>query len=271
MNDRQTGKEYRFTNDLMFCHVMTSNPDLAGQLLERILGFEIGHVKVIETQKTLNYAPDSHSVRLDVYMKNSTDIFDVEMQTGRPIDLPRRMRYYQAANTCEDFKAGESYRRLKNCYVIFICEDDPFGKDDVFYRFRMKCDGYEDLPYDDGSCNIVLNYNGNNGTVSEELRNLLNYLKTGDPFDKLTENLHNEVERTNHDENWRRKAMTIEEKIRMTAEDAREEGIRKGEHKKMISSVSSLLSKGIVAGEEEACELLGYDLNEYAEAKKLLH
>ena len=44
-------KIYPFTNDYMFCYVLSSNPDLAKELLELILDIQIDHVEVIEAQK----------------------------------------------------------------------------------------------------------------------------------------------------------------------------------------------------------------------------
>ena len=297
MSDKTTLKKtYAFTNDLMFCHVLSSRPDLAKSFLETILNIKIDSLKVVESQKTLNYSPDVHSIRLDVCLKGSKDVFDVEMQLGKARDIEKRMRYYQSVITAEDLKSGEDYKKLKNCYIIFICEEDPFSKGDVLYRFSMKCENHDDVFYDDGAHNVVFCYNGFNKRISEELKNLQSYLKTGEVFDNLTNELHNEVEKTNRNEVFRRKTMTIEEKLRMVAEDAREEGvqiglekgkqegikegiqkgikegkqegIQEGEYRTILSNIQSLISTGVAENEEEACKFLRIDPQVYLTAKE---
>ena len=267
---------YPFTNDLMFCYVLSNNPDLAKELIEIILGIKVDHVEVIVPQKILNYSIDSRSVRFDVYMKNDTEIFDVEMQSSSVKDLPKRMRYYQAAITCDDLNRGEDYNDLKNSYVIFICKKDPFHVGRAVYRFRMKEDDDVVTDYDDGTYDVVINCEGNDTTLSEELRNLLSFLKDGKPVDNFTHRIQNEVEQFNQDPSFRRTAMTLYEKIRDASRQSKEEGlqegleigIQKGDYDRLLSTVDHLLSNGSFASEEEACIFLGYDFNEYQIAKK---
>lgn len=248
-------KIYPFTNDYMFCYVLSSNPDLAKELLELILDIQIDHVEVIEAQKVLNYNNDSHSIRLDVYLKNDTDIFDVEMQAFHSRDLERRMRYYQSANACEDLNRGDDYNKLKNCYVIFICDFDPFHKGDAIYRFSMKNEKYDDLNYDDGAYNIVVNIRSKDPNISDELRNLLHYLNEGKAVDNFTLKLQNEVEQINRNPNWRKKAMTIEEKINLVSRISREEGKEEGRIEGISQSRELFIQYLIDHGktEDEAC------------------
>ncbi|MBR4470026.1 MAG: hypothetical protein IKS54_01750 [Erysipelotrichaceae bacterium] len=58
--------------------------------------------------------------------------------------------------------------------------------------------------------------------------------------------------------------MTLYEKLN----DKYREGKQKGDYNRMLSTVDHLLSKGSFSTEEEACEFLGYDFDEYLNAKK---
>ena len=57
--------------------------------------------------------------------------------------------------------------------------------------------------------------------------------------------------------------MTLYEKLN----DKYREGKQKGDYNRMLSTVDHLLSKGSFSSEEEVCEFLGYDFNEYLAAK----
>ena len=190
-------KKYVFTNDYMFCYVLSSKPELAKELIELILGVEIESVDVVEQQKVLNYDISAHSVRLDVYLKNSKEIFDVEMQTSDKHDLPRRMRYYQGANAYDDLKKGNDYNGLKNCYVIFLCSFDPFGKGDAIYRFVTKNDKYEDIEFDDGAYSLIINSRSSEQNIPKELKNFLLYLSSGEVTDEFTSRIQAVVDQVN--------------------------------------------------------------------------
>ena len=271
MNEKKKKKNiYPFTHDIVFCYVLTSHPELAKELLELILGFEIDHVDVVDEQKVLNYTADNKSVRLDVYMKNDSDVFDVEMQSFASNDLERRMRYYQATNACDDLKRGDDYNRLKNCYVIFICTYDPFEEGEAVYRFRMLEEEERTKRYDDGARNIVINATSKDERISPGLRNLLSYLRNGDPVDNLTNRIQNVVEEANQSSKQRSTIMTIEEKMNLISRQSREEGRQEGDDNRVLQSVNNLIANNYVRSEEEACKALNYDFNEYLLAKNRL-
>ncbi|MBR4471238.1 MAG: hypothetical protein IKS54_08030 [Erysipelotrichaceae bacterium] len=66
--------------------------------------------------------------------------------------------------------------------------------------------------------------------------------------------------------------MTLYEKIRDASRQSREEGMQEGmlkeKHSGIVRYVQTLISKGAVSTEVEACKLLDYDFNEYLVAKK---
>ena len=53
-------------------------------------------------------------------------------------------------------KSGEDFGKLKQVYVIFICNYDPFGYDRVLYTIKNRCLEEPEMNYDDGAETIVL-------------------------------------------------------------------------------------------------------------------
>ena len=107
---------------------------------------------------------------------------DVEPdQNNRVKDIsafPKRLRFYHAIIDSRSLKSGEDFGKLKQVYVIFICNYDPFGYDRVKYTIRNMCVEESEMPYDDGAQTTVLYTKGTKGDdISEELRQFLNYME----------------------------------------------------------------------------------------------
>ena len=85
---------------------------------------------------------------------------DVEPdQNNRVKDIsafPKRSRFYHAIIDSRSLKSGEDFGKLKQVYVIFICNYDPFGYDRVLYTIKNRCLEEPEMEYDDGSETIVL-------------------------------------------------------------------------------------------------------------------
>ena len=229
-----------FTNDYMFVYVLSKNPDIAKELVEVILGQEVERVVVIDAQKVLNYSTDAKYVRLDVYLKDGDGTkYDVEMQTSNKNDLARRMRYYQSVIDADDgLIPGENYKQLSDSYVIFICTYDALGKGDARYTFNTRCNEYPEIAYDDGSYKIVLNAQGKSDSISPKLRELLEYVASGNVTGEFTKRIQSKVDDIRNNESWRKWAMTLEQK----QIEARQEGYLEGKQDKAIEVALNLLS-----------------------------
>lgn len=70
--------------------------------------------------------------------------------------FPKRTRFYHAIIDRDSLKAGEDFGKMKNVYVIFLCNYDPFGYDRVKYTIRNMCEEDPEMPYKDGVQTIVL-------------------------------------------------------------------------------------------------------------------
>ena len=187
-------KELDLTNNFLFLKVM-QDPELCRKLLEIILDVEIERIEYSEKEKTLDEKWEAKSVRLDVYLKDGRGtVYDVEMQTTNPGNLPKRSRYYQDMIDLNLLARGEGYEKLNRCFVIFICLDDIFKRGRHIYTFENQCIQDPDIALDDETTKIFLNPHSEMNDVSPELANFLKFLIDGNPVDEFTERLMEAVE-----------------------------------------------------------------------------
>ena len=65
-------------NNFIFYKVMRNNPDVCKELLEILLEMEIDHIE-IRSEETVEIDFGSKGIRLDVYAKNASQAFNMEM------------------------------------------------------------------------------------------------------------------------------------------------------------------------------------------------
>ena len=187
-------KELDLTSNFLFLKVM-QDPELCRKLLEIILDVEIERIEYSEKEKTLDEKLEAKSVRLDVYLRDGRGtVYDVEMQTTNPGNLPKRSRYYQDLIDLNLLAKGESYEELNKSFVIFICLDDVFKGGRHIYTFENRCIQDPDIALSDETTKIFLNPHSEMDDVSQELANFLKFLIDGKPVDEFTERLMKAVE-----------------------------------------------------------------------------
>lgn len=91
-------KPVTIQDDLMFGTVMADS-ECCKPFLETILETKIKKIEYPERQKTVDIAIHSKSIRMDVYIEDEEHtVYDVEMQTGKNRNLPKRTRFYHYPN-----------------------------------------------------------------------------------------------------------------------------------------------------------------------------
>ena len=149
-------EELTFANNFLFCKIMESEPDLCRRILEMLLDMKIEKLKPVQAERTMLETMDSKSVRFDVYAKDEKRIFDIEMQTSTSKNLPKRSRYYQSVIDMDNLSKGENYTRLKDSYVIFLCQNSPFAKLHPVYFFENICRNDGEVKLDDKAYKVSL-------------------------------------------------------------------------------------------------------------------
>ncbi len=178
--------KYRFTDYRVFPIVM-QDETICRQLLELILNKKIGAVHLCEdenpfdeisTEKILTKGPALKAVRLDVFATDEQAWYNVEMLCYVDKDLPKRSRMYQAEIDSDKLKEGQHYSELRDSYIIFICNYDPFGRGKAVYRFRYREDEEKDLYLEDGTYKIYLNTACAEEAIPDGMKNLFRYIRS---------------------------------------------------------------------------------------------
>ena len=204
---------------------------------------ELQDVKV--EQVVLNKS-GKRAIRLDAWAKSVDNRqFNMEMQNDvRQDDLRKRSRFYQGMLDTPILKSGKEtrYRMLPSTVIIFITQEDIFGRDRAKYTFTEQCEEVPDLKLDDGTTKIFFNMESKNGTP--ELISMLSYMKDtrlNNPDilvkDKRIVELNDIVEEVKDSEEWEAVKMNI-------LEIGIEKGMQQGAEKKMLELVEKKLKKG---------------------------
>ena len=137
---------------------------------------ELAEVKV--EQVILNKV-GKRAIRLDAWAKSTDNRqFNMEMQNDtKGDDVRKRSRYYQGLLDSPILKSGKEtrYKNLPSTVIIFITQEDIFGKDLAKYTFTEQCKEIEGLELEDGTIKIFLNMSSKNGTP--ELVSMLQYIR----------------------------------------------------------------------------------------------
>ena len=186
------------------------------------------------------------AIRLDAWAKSVDNRqFNMEMQNDvRQDDLRKRSRFYQGMLDTPILKSGKEtrYRMLPSTVIIFITQEDIFGRDRAKYTFTEQCEEVPDLKLDDGTTKIFFNMESKNG--APELISMLSYMKDTRlnnldilVKDKRIVELNDIVEEVKDSEEWEAVKMNI-------LEIGIEKGMQQGAEKKMLELVEKKLKKG---------------------------
>ena len=213
-----------FTDDFMFCKAM-QNPDLCKGLIEMILADTIGKITYISIQHNLKNYEQAKSVRFDVLVQTENgNLYDVEMQVSNEKNIPKRMRFYQAAIDISFLDKGNFYNDLNDSFIIFICLFDVIGKNRPVYTFENICIEDKNISLQDGTKKVIINSEAFKNTEDKDLKEFLEYLKTGKPNNEFTRRIEEVIQTIKENEQARQ-----EYRLMSTFEmDARYKGFSEG-------------------------------------------
>ena len=253
--------ELTFTDDYMFGHVL-QDPDICKELLERLLHIKIEKVEFPELQKTISTFYETKGIRLDVYVKDSDKIFDIEIQNNSEINLSKRTRYYQSMLDMDHLLKGNDYDNLKESFIIFLCQFDPFNQNLPCYTFVNICKERKSLELQDGTTKVFFNSNAYSKEQDVEISALLEYINTKIPTDDFTSRVNNIVEESKANEKFRNRylAMNLHDR------DIKVLAFKEGEQKKALETAKNLLAKNISV--EVVAECTGLAVEEVAKLLK---
>ncbi|MBO4705405.1 MAG: Rpn family recombination-promoting nuclease/putative transposase [Spirochaetaceae bacterium] len=241
-------EELEFCDDFMFFKVMQDD-EICKELIERLLKIKIDHIKRPELQKEIRPYYHSKGVKLDVYLKDSMNIYDVEMQNVTKEALPKRLRYYQSMVDADALLRGEDYTALNDSHIIFLCTTDPMGRGLPVYTFLETCCEDSDILLNDGTHKYFFNATAAELSEDVEIRAVLDYIMTKNASDMFTEKIARFVDKVKADESAKGEYMIESLAIQDSKREGRKEGIEiglvEGERKKAIEAARNLKENGV--------------------------
>lgn len=242
--------ELTFTDDFMFSKVMQDEYICKG-VIERLLKIRVKSVKHHVSQYSINSSPESHGVRLDVYVEDDNRVFDLEIQTYPQKALEKRMRYYQAAIDIDHLNKGAKYKELPDSYIVFICLEDPFDSKLPVYSVRQIIEEKSDSIYNDGTHKVMFNASAYENVEDNELHDFLKFLYTKSSSSEFTDEIERLVNESKGNEKWRVEYMNVQLWLDDAKDAAREEGLSEGRAKGIAEGRAEGLEKGRVEGLEK--------------------
>ena len=205
MNKKKLG-DLNLMDDFLFQAIM-SYPDIgelfAQKILELIFHRQFRNLEIVAQKVYGGLNTDLRGARLDLYVEENDcaridatcadSVYDLEPdqnnKTASLRSFPKRVRFYHAIIDSHVLKSGQEFGKLKNVYVIFLCNYDPFGCDRAKYTIKNMCVEDPDIPYEDGTCTIVLYTKGTQGDIPEDLRQFLDYMEHTNADHAITDTL----------------------------------------------------------------------------------
>lgn len=173
-----------FDDDLM-SRVFDKNIEATELILRIILGRNIKVIRVVGQDELKNHEVGGRNITLDVHAidLNGEEI-DIEVQGNSVGAHVRRARFHSSMVDSRMLMEGQTFKNLKDSYVIFIYKHDKFRKGLPLYHIDRYVRETDEL-FDDGSHIIYVNgnYKGN-----DEIGQLMRDFHQTEP-----ENIHYEV------------------------------------------------------------------------------
>ena len=215
-------------------------------------------------------------VRLDVYVKDSERIFDLELQTGDYDHLLLRSRYYQSASDVATTKRRTQFKKLKETFIIFLCVDDPFGAGIPVYTKKTIFAETDKVIYDDKTHSVFYNSSAWQKAESEELKNVLRFVYESWADSDYTKALEESSAAAKARPEWEDEYMylmdIIDEEKELAHEAGLAEGLSQGEQRgarqKALETAQKMLAKQIPL--ETVLECTGLTEEELKEAETTL-
>ena len=238
---RKPFEDLSIADDFMFCKVM-EHESLCKEFLEMLFSAKIEKITYLSSQNSITTNSGAKTVRLDVLVKDQAGTsYDIEIQVANQYNLPKRMRYYQAALDISFLDQGYSYKMLNDSFIIFICLFDPIGKNRAIYTFENICIEDKTVPLRDGTKKIILNANAFNTTDNKDLQGFLQYVKTGKITTDYTGRIEQMIQTVKQNELARREYHILPAALM----DAFDEGESHGSRQAKLETAKNLLHFGL--------------------------
>ena len=166
-------------SDFAFFFSVAKNKEAYESMLSIIMDNPELKLREVRAEEVVLNRVGKRAIRLDAWTVDDMDTqYNMEMQNDSVHDdVRKRSRYYQGMLDTPILKSGKKtrYKHLPSTVIIFITQEDVFGKDRAKYTFSEQCEEIPGLRLNDGTRKIFLNMSSKNGP--DELVSLLQYMK----------------------------------------------------------------------------------------------
>ncbi len=247
-------------NNFIFYKVMRHHPEACKHLLEMLLKIKIEKMEM-HNEEIIELDRDAKGIRLDVFVKDTDKMYDVELQMTDTKELPERARYYQGVMDLDTLKAGQKYKDLRDSHVIFICLEDIFHN-------RLPVSTFENICVEDGATKLNdraykhFFYASSCAKMidDEEARSFFEFLVSNRAGNRFTSDLKDYVADAKHNMQWRFQFMTWERQRAYDYDDGKEAGIIQGRHEKAVEDAKNAIELGLTP--QQISQITGLPLEE---------
>ena len=219
--------------------------EICRELLERLLKIKIERLEYPELQTRISPYYEAKGVRLDVYVKDSDKVFDIEIQNGKKSNIGKRTRYYQSMIDIDNLLKGASYTALNESYIIFICTFDPFEKGLPHYTFKNLCLQNSEVDIKDGAIKEVFNAKAYATEQDVEISAFLKYIDSKEATDDFTDKINHIVELAKINEKFKGDYLAMNIRETDIYEEGRNDGIAQGAEQAKIDTAKKLLLENL--------------------------
>ncbi|MCR4950674.1 MAG: Rpn family recombination-promoting nuclease/putative transposase [Solobacterium sp.] len=232
-------EELTISDNYMFSAVF-SDPYLTAQLICRILPEEkLSPDEIIVKEKRIKTSYRSRSVIFDVYRKDDTHLFDIEMQIEDNMYLMDRAVYYGSSMIVDSHEAGSGYELKHRSYVIFICAFDATHTGKRMEHLILQNDG---RTVSSDKMHVIFVNCPVEGEDNEQLRSFAQYVMNGkaDEDDPFVQEVNTAVEL----KRGNRKEQELYMEWQYELDKAKAEGKAEGLEEGRLNALLSLYKKG---------------------------
>ena len=246
--------ELTFSDNFLFCKIM-EDEEICRQLLEILLPIKIGKIKYLSQEKEFKPSYKGRSIRMDVFLKDSDRMFDIEIQTSDFKKLALRARYYQGALDVSTTKKRAKFSKMKESYILFICKGDPFDSGIPVYTVKQTFYEQPDKPYDDRTHKVFYNCKAYEVADDEDLKGLLEFIQTNRASTAFSQKLEENVRIAKKNSSWEDEYMyfsdVLEEEKDKVRRFSRKQGLAQGLAQGRQEGLQEGRQEGLTLGRQE--------------------
>jgi len=252
--DLQMLKELRLMDDDFFSEALDGKIEAVEYIINTIL--ERNDIKVKSTKAQVEYkSATKRSIILDIQAEDANGkVIDIEIQRSDRGFGVKRARFHSSMIDRTLLSKGEDFEDLVDTYVIFITENDKFGKGIPLYHIERRIEEMDYAVFGDGT--HIIYVNGEYRNMEHPIGSLMHDFNCKEAKDIVNPLLAEEVRYLKETEGGRSQMCKAMEEMRKEAV-----------HKNTVELALKMLARGRDSLEEIA-EMTGLPLDEVRKLAK---